>query len=119
MTYCCRNSISNLIRINLTLYLYFLFISQVAGTPANIVKPYTALDSSCPYHDVKTNSIYKYPPNTQSNDIDGEENSISDSEKIKVTRHSPTYSLELSSSSSRNVLSPLIFLLVILRISLQ
>lgn len=68
--------------------------------PANIIKPYTAPDSPCPSQDINTNSVYKYP-DTTTNEVDGDENTIADNGRTKVTRHSPTYSLELSSSSSR------------------
>lgn len=68
--------------------------------PANIVKPFTSMDTMCPTQDINTNSVYKYA-DPSSNDIDKEGNAYADNGRGKVTRHSPTYSLELSSSSSK------------------
>lgn len=76
------------------------FQSQVSGTPANIVKPYSVVDMMCPAQDINTNSVYKSTDST-SNDIDRDDSIYADSGRGKVTRHSPTYSLELSSSSSK------------------
>lgn len=68
--------------------------------PANIVKPFTSLDTLCPAQDINTNSVYKFS-DPSSNDIDKDESIYADNGRGKVTRHSPTYSLELSSSSSK------------------
>jgi hypothetical protein len=72
----------------------------VSGNPANILKPFSTFDTTCPMQDINTNSVYKYTETT-SNDIDGDDSTIVDNSKNKVTRHSPTYSLELSSGSTQ------------------
>jgi hypothetical protein len=85
-------------------FLNIVFFSsvQVSGAPTNILKPFSTLESTCPMQDINTNSVYKYGETT-SNDIDGDENLIVDNSKNKVTRHSPTYSLELSSGSTQPI----------------
>lgn len=96
------------------LQFFSLFLSnQISGTPANIIKPFSSLDTTCPMQDINTNSVYKHAETT-SNDVDGDENSIVDNNKSKVTRHSPTYSLELSSGSTQ----PITCLTVLLSITL-
>lgn len=90
-----------LLKFDGNLLIALVSFEQVSGTPANIVKPYTSPDSSCPTQDINTNSVYKFTETT-SNDIDEDDNVLGDNGKSKVTRHSPTYnSLELSSSSSQ------------------
>jgi hypothetical protein len=86
--------------------------------PENIMKPFSNVDMLCPAQDINTNSVYKsISTDSTSNDIDRDDSIYADNGRGKVTRHSPTYSLELSSSSSkpngRNISSVLAIVVVV------
>jgi hypothetical protein len=66
---------------------------QVSGSPANIIKPYTSLDSSCQLHNVKANSLYNESGSSGDN-----ENSIEHSDKGESMKNSQTFTLQLNGS---------------------
>lgn len=82
--------------------------------PANIIKPYTSLDSSCQLNNVKTNSLY----NDSGMNVDND-NSIENSDKSESLKNSRMFTLELNSSpchkSELTLVSVVALLAVVLR----
>lgn len=93
---------------------YSLIVSaQVSGAPANIIKPYTSVDSACQLHNAKTNSLYNESGISSDN-----ENSIENNDKSELMKNSPTFTLELNSSSCHLSKSRTIALLLLFTFSL-
>jgi hypothetical protein len=89
---------------------YLASIIQVSGTPTNIVKPFTSLDTTCQLHNVKTNSLY----NDSGMSVDNAENSIENNDKGEMMKNSPAFTLELNSSSCHISKSKTVSLLLLL-----
>lgn len=82
--------------------------------PANIIKPYTSLDSSCQLHNVKTNSLY----NESGLNVDNE-NTIENNDKGELMKNSQTFTLQLNRSSCHMSEIGMVSLMLLLTFALR